>query len=412
MYNVGFGDCFLVTIRRPEKVWRMLVDCGVHNQGQKHSMKEIVPALISDITEKGRAHIDVLVATHHHADHIAGFALDDWENVSVGEVWLPFVEDESDVDAIRLREAQDSAAIGLNAVINQLQGGHSSDSWPGPIAHAYDLVVNSLRNQDAADRLLGKNGKRFKNSDVKTRYFPIVGQDVTRVPIDGMGGTIHVLGPSRNPDAIKAMNPPSSAGWLRFDHQSSVAAGGVGAAESLFSPEYSLSSRYVPIHLRQEKASLALRTLSYYEGISHVASILERSVNNTSLIFVVEIGGVKLLFPGDAQHGAWAHVLALKENRSLLADVNMYKIGHHGSHNGTPREFVEEVWRSGAVAFLPWGLVKRWQESIPKAELVEALKARNHEIICGGEPFKHDTDEEISSQDLYLERAFPIVALI
>ena len=43
-------------------------------------------------------------------------------------------------------------------------------------------------------------------------------------------------------------------------------------------------------------------------GLLAAASVLEQSVNNTSLFFVLEVGGLRLLFPGDAQYGAWEHV--------------------------------------------------------------------------------------------------------
>jgi hypothetical protein len=64
-------------------------------------------------------------------------------------------------------------------------------------------------------------------------------------------------------------------------------------------------------------------------------------MNNTSVILLFEVGGKKLLFPGDAQLENWMY--ALKEAkeaaaiRRLLAGVDLYKVGHHGSLNATPR---------------------------------------------------------------------------
>ena len=34
MYNVGFGDCFLLTIPMADGVRRILIDCGTHLSGQ------------------------------------------------------------------------------------------------------------------------------------------------------------------------------------------------------------------------------------------------------------------------------------------------------------------------------------------------------------------------------------------
>ena len=51
MYNVGFGDAFRVTVRDGQDTWRMLVDCGVHSQGQARSISESVKNIIADLAE-------------------------------------------------------------------------------------------------------------------------------------------------------------------------------------------------------------------------------------------------------------------------------------------------------------------------------------------------------------------------
>jgi beta-lactamase superfamily II metal-dependent hydrolase len=133
--------------------------------------------------------------------------------------------------------------------------------------------------------------------------------------------------------------------------------------------------------LRAARASLNLAKVTNDAGILSAAALLERVVNNTSLFFVLDVAGTRLLFPGDAQQGAWDHVLADKQNRALIKDCAFYKVGHHGSHNATPKDFVLNIWQDGAYAMLPWGLVKRWQDSIPKRELMEALRAHKHTVI-------------------------------
>ena len=118
MYNVGFGDAFLITVTGPGEPWRMLIDCGVHPHGQARKISETVAAVIGDLTAAspdGVPHLDVLAATHHHADHISGFALDAWEQVVVDEVWLPFVEDASDPDAAAIKRSHTLAAQACSA---------------------------------------------------------------------------------------------------------------------------------------------------------------------------------------------------------------------------------------------------------------------------------------------------------
>ena len=145
MYNVGFGDAFLVTVDRSGRSWRMLVDCGVHSQGRARPIADVVAAIIGDLaaaSPEGRPHLDVLVATHHHADHISGFAEDAWGGVAVDEVWLPFVEDATDPDATRLRTAHTVAAQGLElATARRLAAAGGGASPAVRAAHAF--AVNS-----------------------------------------------------------------------------------------------------------------------------------------------------------------------------------------------------------------------------------------------------------------------------
>jgi hypothetical protein len=66
-------------------------------------------------------------------------------------------------------------------------------------------------------------------------------------------------------------------------------------------------------------------------------------MNNTSVILLFEVGGKKLLFPGDAQIENWEFALNNPDEKerarihALLADTDVYKVGHHGSRNATPR---------------------------------------------------------------------------
>jgi hypothetical protein len=60
-------------------------------------------------------------------------------------------------------------------------------------------------------------------------------------------------------------------------------------------------------------------------------------MNNTSVILLFEVGKKKLLFPGDAQLENWQFALSQDKFTSLLSSVNVYKVGHHGSLNATPK---------------------------------------------------------------------------
>jgi hypothetical protein len=73
------------------------------------------------------------------------------------------------------------------------------------------------------------------------------------------------------------------------------------------------------------------------ERMLGIVTVLDSAMNNTSLILLFEVNGRKLLFPGDAQIENWEYALSKPGVVDALADVALYKVGHHGSRNATPR---------------------------------------------------------------------------
>ncbi|MEV4234808.1 hypothetical protein AB0J47_06470 [Nocardia sp. NPDC049737] len=382
MYNVGFGDAFTVTVRRNNETWRMLVDCGVHSQGQARPIRDSVRAIIADLTAADphhRPHLDIVVATHHHADHITGFACREWEQVSVDEVWVPFVEDPDDEDARRIRSGQVEAANGLLALIEQRGNGHRMST---SVEQAQAFAVNSQGNAAATDRLLGRNFSGFA-APHRVRYLPSKNESENTIAVDRVGLLAHILGPPRDARFLKRMDPPAKQSWPLVRAGASAATD--GGPTPLFNRRY-IARTPLPGRLLQAKAALDLDELvDDDDRLLRAASVLENAVNNTSVFFVLDIAGTRLLFPGDAQQGAWEHVLSDPRNVDLVSRLAFYKVGHHGSHNATPRRFVENDWQTDGYAMIPFGLVKRWAKTIPKKSLVDSLVSHEHTVIRADE---------------------------
>src|SRR4029453_10436711 len=97
MYRVGFGDFFLVTVPTRAGDRYIVIDCGVFKGTTgKGDIGSIVEA-VDDLFEKTRGQISLVIMTHRHADHIAGFArAERFRDFQVGMVWMPYWEEFND----------------------------------------------------------------------------------------------------------------------------------------------------------------------------------------------------------------------------------------------------------------------------------------------------------------------------
>jgi len=370
MYNIGFGDAFLLSVPVAGGIWRMLVDCGVHSQGRsEHDIDDVVADIIATAADPtGRARLDVVVGTHRHRDHVLGFEDDRWAEVEVGEVWLPWVEDPADIEATSLREVHDAAAFALH------QSFAAADSAKA------ELALNSLTNERAMWTLrhgfAGTPTRRYVDADLELTH------DVSGLP----GAGVRFLGPPRDEASIRAMNPPKQQRWFG---PPGVAVDDGGA---VFPPEFVIDpathAALYP-HLALPR-TLAARLVQEEDDAFAATTWLDRSVNNTSVIFLLQVGSARLLFPGDAQWGAWRGLLETPAIRALLSQVNMYKISHHGSHNGTPTELAREVLSGSVTSLLSVRSIPRWSE-VPKGELVDELAEPGRLVLRSAEPAPQPT---------------------
>ncbi len=364
MYNVGFGDCFLVQIPTEDGVRRLLFDCGTHSAGPgPRPMSEVVANVIEDVTDKnGNARIDIVVGTHRHADHVSGFASKLWRDVEVGEVWMPWTEDYNDPEARKILERQSRAAARLYAAL-VARAALGAPNAQERIASA--LAENALTNAPAMATL--HHG--FKGEPTR-RYLPDT-QNSRHLATPLLPGVrVHVLGPSRVANVIRDMDPPTGAAYLH------VASLDDAALVEPFQAKWSVPAEQFAAafaHIALDK-----RDRTYLKGMGDVdlfgiAVALEKSVNGTSLVLGLEIDDAVMLFPGDAQWGTWKTILDDPDASALLARTTFWKIGHHGSHNATPRAFVDglqhDVERWSMVSTTH---VKQWPE-IPKPDLIEAV---------------------------------------
>lgn len=388
MYNVGFGDAFLVLLPDGDGQRRILFDCGSIEAAPGLTMPSIVDRIVNDVTDAdGKARIDVVVATHRHKDHVSGFGQAAWDQVEVKEVWMPWTEHPTDEEARRIRDIQSRLALGLDASLTATAAALSAPQQK-ELRRYQDLVANALMlsNEKAMKTLhsgFGGNPTR--------RFLPTKADDSRTLETDALPGVkVHVLGPSRKRDVIRDMDPPKGESFLRV-------AGALNSQTGLppapFSTEfaqtdYSGTGTLPADDLQEIQRAGSLSDLA-------VAVALDKAVNGTSLMLMLEIAGTFLLFPGDAQWGTWSAAMEDPEWKEMLGRVAFYKIGHHGSHNATPKDFVEEMIPDGICAMASTLTRQIWPD-IPRGPLLDGLAAKHASVARSdqpdhvGDPFRVD----------------------
>ena len=92
-YQIGFGDCFLVSVPDDNKYRHMLIDFG--NAIGKGGKNVYFPIIAKNIRKETNGHIDVVVLTHEHADHTEGFLNQKkiFKEITVDTVWMSLPSD-------------------------------------------------------------------------------------------------------------------------------------------------------------------------------------------------------------------------------------------------------------------------------------------------------------------------------
>jgi hypothetical protein len=400
-YQVGFGDCFLVSfVYSPRKKRHVLIDFGTTGlprrgnnalQPSKH-MREVA----EDIRKVCEDKLTAVVATHRHQDHISGFATDN-SNGESGKiiaackpklVLQPWTEDpEAAKDgksaARDTRRSPRGFIAGLDSMHRVAEHVWSVARRPPPsmsvsVAKQLQFIgMDNIKNQSAVENLIAM-GKARGTKPVFARYGDNSGLQ-RLLP----GVKVHVLGPPDLTQTEKIRKMRSSDPdefWQLLGGPRGLKAMRVAPIEPGVrmkgEPAVPAEARWFRDHI----ASLSA------EQLLEIVRVLDNQMNNTSLILLFEVGTKKLLFPGDAQIENWSYALqdAPDHARTVarLKDVDLYKVGHHGSRNATPKSLWNSFAKRGSgrmhslLSTLPGkhGTSAKKTE-VPRKTLVEVLKA-------------------------------------
>lgn len=286
MYNVGFGDSFLLAFPAPDRPRIVMIDCGVHSAGPgPRRIAEVAQTIFEDLPQvNNKPRIDVVIATHRHKDHVSGFESQVWREVEVGQVWMPWTEDPEDPEATRLRQGQERTARHVSSYmekkLDRIRASLAERNRNDPRRLArqearLDLAVNSLTNEKAMYTLhegfLGKPKRVFlPYPDRKKNSFEL--------PELLPGVMTHIMGPSRDEKCIRDMEPPPNQSFLRALTEAE-------SGDDVFSPFPKEEWALTPDEFAVEASHLKMspRNMRYVESIGddddlYAAAALDKAI--------------------------------------------------------------------------------------------------------------------------------------
>ena len=363
-YNVGFGDCILLRVTYSDDSRRhVLFDFGSTampetleppaRANRKRAAPRDLEEVANRISDDCGGSLDVVVVTHRHRDHISGFAgkpgkvmaglqpklvLQPWtEDPVIPEdaTGRPSKGSPSSERGMRLGDVRlglhqmELAAEQVVAVVSQMEARKGVSRTVRRQIEA--LGMNNIKNREAVENIQKLSGQH--------RYLAF--GDILDVSTLLPGVTIDVLGPPTL-DQSSEVAKMAEVDPVEFWHLAAT------RPRSAQSKAGRLFPRVEPMTTPPQEARWVIPKIDSMraEELLSLVRIMDSVLNNTSLILYLTIGKARLLFPGDAQLENWRYALQSAPNSNeileTLAQTTVYKVGHHGSLNATPRRMLWE----------------------------------------------------------------------
>lgn len=244
------------------------------------------------------------------------------------------------------------------------------------------MLWNARTNAPGIANLL--NG--FKRADGKLSRRRFLPENRKRYPTRFQtpalpGVVINVLGPPADPEFRKKKKVPASWGF------GDGSPGGLtDKIDVVFSSEWQIPTKRLPG--RKPFTSKTLGQIGLFnDDLLFAANALDGFLNGESLILVLDIGKARLLLPGDAEVGAWTNILENPDALAIAASATFVKIGHHGSHNATPLDFVRKHLAEEIPAVISTQKGEgSFRNGIPLQALLDTMEERKMPFARSDEP--------------------------
>jgi beta-lactamase superfamily II metal-dependent hydrolase len=374
-YNVGFGDCFLITFKEASKKRHILIDFG--NAPGKGGSNELFGPIAKDIQNETGGKLDVIIMTHEHLDHMEGFYAQRkiFDALDVDQVWMSLPSHPDYYDDYPNAKKHKTLKE-LSAAFSQ----HLMKNKNITLAPSFvSLLLNNLSNQDRIDYLIGLSKNPVK---YLSRGSTILGKPSSK------NVKFRILAPEKDvsvyySDGQHHLNMMTTALNTFDDTDNHLYFPGM--------PRIKTPPNLSAYDWEQLRGTIQTGTLGAIRSI-------DKAQNNTSLVFLLEIDKKRLMFTGDAEIESWEFMK--KKCNKYLKPVHFLKVSHHGSRNGTPQDILSKLLpknnKNNAVAMLSTKRdVYGTKNPVPDESLIKEIKNRCKEFVSTHETKKEWVDLEV-----------------
>lgn len=427
MYQVGFGDCLLISAEYDEPLAdgraerHILIDYGTSHSPRKGFTRGRMADVAALIDQHTHGVLDVLAVTHRHRDHLRGFEVD--AGAEILRRLAPKVVLRSWTEDPALASDAEGPA-GAPGAPGLAAAPAPGDGVVGPASVRYARLLGTAQEHAGALAALAAHDKpvaaaaeeQLKNADAVALLDELSAGQRGRYLYSGADAGLADIVPGLVTTVLGPPTPDQEPGvtrqaadddeyWLTALDASLALSTSVAASEAGGS-EGERRGDSVPVGPGPVRWLIDNLKAQRSHSLLRLVRNLDDALNNTSLLLLFEFGELSLLFPGDAQIENWQHTLKRfakePELRAKLAAIDLYKVGHHGSRNATPRT-LWSLWkdrpegspRLTALMSTRQGVHgKAVDTAVPQDNLVTALKEVSD---------LYSTDDDDSASADYLE---------
>jgi beta-lactamase superfamily II metal-dependent hydrolase len=338
IYNVLFGDAILISVpdRAPSgdvTMRQIAIDIGNVLRGQNDAGADgvFLPIMTDILQETGGKPLDLYIMTHEHMDHIQGplyciKRFPDLPPLQAHYAWLTASAEPGYYDSDNHARARKKVAA-VKKAYQQIKKFSAA-------APAFEERFSTLlKNNNMHDAGLGIGGNPNSSADCVAHLRALAPAEKTSYVYRGIDLTgKHPFDETR----FEIWAPEEDTA----DYYGVLKPVGIEADETATASPLITDPTTLPPPIGVDASAFYTLLNIRQNGVISNLLAIDKAANNTSVVFMLEWRGYKLLFTGDAEVRSWKTM----KRQGVLKSVHFLKISHHGSHNGTPFEYLDDIF--------------------------------------------------------------------